>query len=325
VVGPVDAGDLVRLGRHHDLVVVATGRESRARVFPRDPARSPYTTSQRTLCGGLFRGVEFSRPLGLSISVSPGAGEIFQSPFWSFEGEVSGLLFSAVPGSPLEALTRFPYDEDPKGFEALALRLLRDHAPSIADRLEPRQFRLTRPLDLLQGAITPTVRHGWEHLGEGRVAVAVGDAWVFNDPLTGQGANLGSHCASVLARWILDDLAYDERFCRGVEREMWRVRRACDGLDERRPAATASPCDGAVRGRCGGQGGGRRPGRQLQRPVGDVAGGGHAPANRRLPRPHPHATRGLTPLDGRPCRPEARLFPHRSRLVLREKPEGRAP
>ena len=221
VTGPLTAPDIVGLGRRHRLVAVASGRDSVEELFPRDPARSPYTAPQRVLCAGLFRGIGFPSPVGLSINLSPGAGEVYQSPFWSFEGEVSGLLFSAVPGSPLEALAHLRYEEDPAGFDRMALRLLREHAPAIAERVDPRQFHLTRPLDLLQGAITPTVRHGWARLDGGAFAVAVGDAWVVNDPLTGQGANLGSHCAAVLARSIVEDLAFDEQFCRGVERDMW--------------------------------------------------------------------------------------------------------
>lgn len=51
--------------------------------------------------------------------------------------------------------------------------------------------------------------------------MALGDGWIANDPPTGQGANLGGHCAWILGRRIVEDLAYDEWFCRGVERGMW--------------------------------------------------------------------------------------------------------
>jgi hypothetical protein len=35
------------------------------------------------------------------------------------------------------------------------------------------------------------VRAGWAALPGGKYAMAMGDAWVVNDPVTGQGANLG--------------------------------------------------------------------------------------------------------------------------------------
>lgn len=224
VVGPLDLPAVAALGDRHDLVVVANGRGSLDPLFPRDAARSPYTAPQRIMCAGLFRGIGFPDPVGLTVTLSP-AGEVYQSPFWSFEGEVSGILFASVPGGPMQAMAHARYEDDPKAFDALALRLLREHAPAVADRIEPLAFGLTGPADLLQGGVTPTVRRGWAGLGHGTFAVAIGDAWITNDPITGQGANLGAHCAAVLARWIVEDLAYDEEFCRGVEQEMWSFAR----------------------------------------------------------------------------------------------------
>jgi hypothetical protein len=190
---------------------VAGGRESSA-LFPRDPDRSPYTAPQRILCAGTFRGIAFPKPLGMGFSISPGAGDVFQSPFFSFDGRVSGLIVEGIPGGPFEPLVHLRYEDDPKGFEATILELLRAHAPAIYERVDPADFGLTRPIDLLQGAITPTVRKAWTRLESGTHAIAVGDAWVVNDPLTGQGANLGSHTAWLLADTIAADLSYDEVF-----------------------------------------------------------------------------------------------------------------
>lgn len=53
--------------------------------------------------------------------------------------------------------------------------------------------------------------------------IALGDAWVVNDPITGQGANLGSRCAFVLADAIVTGPPYDEALCRKVEMEMCEV------------------------------------------------------------------------------------------------------
>jgi hypothetical protein len=214
--------DAVDRAREHDLVVVAAGRESSA-LFRRDPERSPYAAPQRVLCAGTFRGIAFPEPLGLSFSVSPGSGEVFQSPIFSFDGRVSGLLFEGIPGGPFEPLVGLRYEDDPRAFEATVLDLLRTHAPAIYERVDPSEFSLTRPVDLLQGAITPTVRQAWVRLESGTYAIAVGDAWVVNDPLTGQGANLGSHSAWTLAEAICRDLVYDELFCRQVEERMWEM------------------------------------------------------------------------------------------------------
>lgn len=221
IVGPVDASDVVALSGKHELMVVASGRDTAARLFPRDAERSPYTVPQRTVCAGIFRGIAWPDPPGVSFNISPGVGEIFQGTFHSFDGPTSNLLFEALPGGPLQAVMDLKYEDDPGAFNRTVLELVKEHAPSIFERIDQREFGLTRPLDLVQGAITPVVRKAWASLGNGKYAVAVGDAWVLNDPITGQGANLGSHCAEVLAQAIIEDLAYDEWFCRTVEARMW--------------------------------------------------------------------------------------------------------
>lgn len=230
VVGPTGAADVAGLAKDHDLVVVAAGRGSVAELFPRDPARSPFSEPQRVLTAGLYHGIAFPDPLGVSYNVAPGVGEIFQAPFFSFDGRVSTVLVEAVPGGPLEVLRHLRYADDPAGFERTLLRLLAEHAPSIRERVDTGQFGLTRPADLLQGAITPTVRRGWARLEADRFAVAVGDAWVVNDPIVGQGANLGSHCAWTLGEAILAAESYDEAFCRRVEQEMWAYARCVTGF-----------------------------------------------------------------------------------------------
>jgi 2-polyprenyl-6-methoxyphenol hydroxylase-like FAD-dependent oxidoreductase len=221
VVGPIGASDVVALGERHDLVVVASGRETMTQLFPADPGRSPFTAPQRVLMAGIFRGLRPAEPSGITLNVAPGAGEIFHSPFQSFDGPTSNLLFEAAPGGPLEEAAALDRDHDPVGFDATILAALREHAPVIFERVDDAEFGLTRSLDLLQGAVTPVVRRAWAPLSRGAFAVAVGDAWITNDPLTGQGANLGSDCAEVLARAVADASAYDERFCRSLEAAMW--------------------------------------------------------------------------------------------------------
>jgi 2-polyprenyl-6-methoxyphenol hydroxylase-like FAD-dependent oxidoreductase len=80
---------------------------------------------------------------------------------------------------------------------------------------------VTDSRDILQGALTPVVRKPYCEVAPGRFVVAVGDAYVTNDPIVGQGANLGSLSAAVLAEAICEDVAYDEWFCRSLERRLW--------------------------------------------------------------------------------------------------------
>ncbi|NUR87964.1 MAG: NAD(P)-binding protein, partial [Nonomuraea sp.] len=103
---PPDAVQVDRWSRGHELMVVAAGRRSVRELFPRDPARSPYEGPQRILAAGLFLGVGLGRLF--SYNISPGCGEIFRMPMMTREGVVSGVLVEAVPGGPLEAVTRLP-------------------------------------------------------------------------------------------------------------------------------------------------------------------------------------------------------------------------
>jgi hypothetical protein len=224
VIGTLQAGDLPALAVEHDLVVVASGRASLTELFPRIPERSPFAEPQRLVCTGLYRGLSYPDPLGMSFTIAPGHGEIFQSPFLSADGYVNAVLFEVIPGQGLQPIMDRRYDDDPKAFEHLVLELLREYAPSISERVDEREFGLTGPLDVLQGAITPTVRRGYAALGHGAhgtYAMAIGDVHVLNDPVLGQGANAASHAAWVLGEAILEGGPFDEPFCQRVEDRIW--------------------------------------------------------------------------------------------------------
>jgi hypothetical protein len=224
--GALEASDVARLSEQHDLMVVASGRGGLIDMFPRDPARSPYEQPQRLLMGAFYRGLDFPDPLGVIYSISPGAGEIFQAPFTTFEGRVCTILFEGIPGQAFDVIMRMRYEDDPKKFEATVIDLLREHAPPIYERVNPREFGVLRPLDLLQGAITPTVRRGYAPLGNGKFAMALGDLHMLHDPIIAQGANTASKCAWVLGEILLEDQQFDETFCRETEQRLWEAGRA---------------------------------------------------------------------------------------------------
>jgi 2-polyprenyl-6-methoxyphenol hydroxylase-like FAD-dependent oxidoreductase len=75
------------------------------------------------------------------------------------------------------------------------------------------------PNDIFAGRVTPVLRRSTLDLGSGKFAVAAGDVHCTVDPLLGQGANIASHSAFVLADEIVKDVALDARFCERVE---WR-------------------------------------------------------------------------------------------------------
>lgn len=221
VLGEIETGDLERLSEKHDLLVVATGRAGLTSIFPRVDEYSPFSAPQRIISTGIFRGI--SRTAGKSASVTfvPEQGELFEFPIYSFEPNVTGLGLEAIPGSVFEPIARMSYVEDPRGFNAAMLGLLRDHAPAIYERIDPAIFGLTRPLDLLQGGVTPAVRRGFTRLANGKLALSIGDVRIVNDPITGQGANTASRTAWMLGEAILGAEQFDEAFCRSVEQQIW--------------------------------------------------------------------------------------------------------
>lgn len=217
---PRDPYEVERLADGHDLVVVAVGRRSMSPLFPVDRARSPYEGPQRLLLAALVEGLALPDPLALSFNVSPGAGELFQMPILTASGLGTNILIEAVPGGPLaDIVTR---DRDEPGFIPGVLDALATHAPAIAARVDPARFRVRSRRDVLQGAITPAVRHAYAQLHDGAPALAIGDAWITNDPITGQGANLASHCAFVAADAIAEGGPYDQRWGARTEAAMWK-------------------------------------------------------------------------------------------------------
>jgi 2-polyprenyl-6-methoxyphenol hydroxylase-like FAD-dependent oxidoreductase len=219
VLGPLEVD---RVAGAHDLVVVANGDRSVRELFPVDAERSPFTTPQRVLCSGFYHGIEEDVPHQLDLHLLPGIGEVLRIPFLSRLGPAHVLAFEAVPGGPLEPPAHLDVDADPDAFHREVLRLVAEHAPSLRERVDTERFRLIAPGEVAQGAITPVVRRGWARLPDGTGALAIGDAWITNDPLTAQGANLGSHTAFALADLVASATGpLDADFCRDASERLW--------------------------------------------------------------------------------------------------------
>jgi len=221
VVRAVRPADIDALSTQFDLTVVASGRGSLSNLFPLVPEHSPFETPQRVVLAALVRGVAYREPLGFEVTVVRGAGEILTFPMCSFEPGLTALGIEIVrngPFTPLAATLR--YDEAPREVETFILGLLREHAPAIHARVEPGRFGIARPLDIGHVAITPAARQACMRLPTGRMVLALGDAHVVMDPLTGQGANKASQAAWVLGDAICAGGPYDEAFCAMVEQRM---------------------------------------------------------------------------------------------------------
>lgn len=221
--------DLPAIAAQGSLVVVATGRNGLTRRFSRIPAASPYSQPQRQLMAGLFRGIQPLTPQSLCFQIAPGQGELFENRFLTADGVVSGLLIEAIPGSDLAQLATLTYNDRPAYFEATLLDCLQRYAPLTYSRIDRRAFALRHELDLLQGAVTPTVRRAYTPLGDNRFALALGDTHVTHDPITGQGANAAAQCAWLMGEAIAEHFGndatggarFDEAFCQALEQRLW--------------------------------------------------------------------------------------------------------
>ena len=207
-----------RISSEHELMIVATGRNGLSGMFPLDLARCPYDRPQRLLCAGLWNGVAFPDPLGVTLSIAPGQGELIASQMISFDGPTTALLFEAIPGSEMEPIARLQYEGCEKQFERAALDIIAKHHPSIYRRINQKEFGLMRPKDLLQGGVTPCVRRSHILLSTGVFAIAVGDTRVSVDPMTGQGANIASYTAWTLGEMILGGAPPGRELCEELER-----------------------------------------------------------------------------------------------------------
>lgn len=226
VVGPLSIETVNKHSHDHDLMIVATGARELSSLFPRVPEHSPFESPQRAILAGYFHGIAQADPVAFSYNITPGIGEVFQGAFWTFGGKVSNLGFLAFPDGPMAVAAELDFTADPDGARRTVLDLLARYAPPVRERVTESEFALTGPLDILQGGITPTVRKGYAELESGRLAMAVGDSWVINDPIVGQGANMGSYCAKVMAERIAAAPAFDATFCAGCEAAMWEYGRA---------------------------------------------------------------------------------------------------
>ena len=225
VYGAVHVDDIGSLGSRHDLLVVCTGRGGFGNLFPPLEGRSPFAAPARSICAGLYTGVSHdSDEHYVTLSLAPPHGEFIEAPMLTFGGNVSVILFECIPGGDFEVIARTRPADDLEAHTRAVLDLVRRYNPAIYERIDPKAFGVVGPQDVLQGAVTPTVRQSHARLADGTYAIALGDAHVTIDPVCGLGANAASSAAFALGQTILEGLPFDDEFCRVVdERRLPRV------------------------------------------------------------------------------------------------------
>ncbi|MBX9651244.1 MAG: FAD-dependent monooxygenase [Xanthobacteraceae bacterium] len=213
----IEQGDIAPLVARFDLLVVSTGKGPLGQLFTYRPEHTPYSQPQRRLCVGLYTGVRQPDPMNVTLSVSPGHGEMIVIPTITFDGVANALLMENVPGGDMEELATLSYDDNPKHFLSVLLGKLEKHHPTTYDRIDTARFGLAQPLDLLQGGVVPTVRNTVVEFDGGKCAIALGDVHSVVDPMMGQGANVASYAAFVLGEEIVNSDVLDARFCEKVD------------------------------------------------------------------------------------------------------------
>ena len=217
-----DAGvdDLERLARDHELVIVATGRGVLGGLFARDAERSPFDTPQRALALTYVRGLE-PRPgfSAVCFNLIPGVGEYFVFPALTTSGPCEIMVFEGVPGGPMDCWDDV---QTPDQHLARSLEILERFLPRERERADG--VELTDAHGVLTGRLTPTVRRPVARLPSGAPMLAMADAVVLNDPITGQGSNNAAKCAEIYLERILaqDGQPFDERWMQQTFDHYWR-------------------------------------------------------------------------------------------------------
>ncbi len=216
-IAKIDSKDIAALADRFDLLVVSTGKTALGELFTYMPEHTPFSQPQRKLCVGLYTGVKQADPMGVTLSVSPGHGELIVIPTVTFDGIATALLMENIPGGDLEEMASLDYESDPKHFLQTLLDKLEKHHPSVFDRIDTTNFGLAQPQDLLQGSVVPTVRNTYVELDNGKCVIALGDVHTVVDPVMGQGANIASYSAFAVGEKIVQSDVLDSRFCEKVE------------------------------------------------------------------------------------------------------------
>lgn len=205
-IGEIDLSRLDRIAAEHDLVVVASGKGNLSNLFERDTERCLFDSPARRLGAVMLKNVQEWPEIPyttLKFHFCMEAGETFAIPFYSHSGPCRSVVFEAPAGSPMDL-----WGSVTNGEEALATakRIIRAFMPQ--DWPNYQHAELVDDRAWLKGAITPTVRKPVSVLPSGRTVMALGDAAIVNDPITGTGANDAVRMADRLT-WAI--LAHDNR------------------------------------------------------------------------------------------------------------------
>jgi flavin reductase (DIM6/NTAB) family NADH-FMN oxidoreductase RutF len=195
-----DIGDLESCTSSHDLVIVASGKGAIGQLFQRDAERSPFSEPQRVLALTYVKGMRPREPYpAVCFNLVPNVGEYFVFPALTTTGPCEIMVFEGILGGPMDCWTDV---KTPAEHLARSMQILESFMPWEAARC--REIELTDDNGILIGRVVPTVRHPVGILPSRRKVLAMADAVVLNDPITGQGSNNAARCAEIYLESIVE-------------------------------------------------------------------------------------------------------------------------
>ncbi|MBL8672387.1 MAG: FAD-binding oxidoreductase [Alphaproteobacteria bacterium] len=230
----VGADEIEALAASYDLVICAAGkgRGEMKRFFEIDPARTRYDAPQRFGASIHVRGRRPGDGRDADYetwAVIPGVGEFWIFPTLTVHGPGHVICLEGVPGGPLDVW------HDVKGPEAHrrgVLALLEQWLPAESARC--RDVALVDDKAFLSGGVAGAVARPVRVLASGRAVLAVGDAFVLNDPISQQGANSAARAARLYIERIVAraDRPFDRAWMEETAARFWDYARWAVRLTE---------------------------------------------------------------------------------------------
>lgn len=195
----VNKDQIESLADEFDLTIDCSGKSGPLFPFPIEKQLSPIQVPQRKCIVGYFLGVKPNDPPGISVTVLPEIGEMFEIPAMTEQGPVTILFIMAVPGGELDV---FKEIKDVKEFTNQMKNITQKYFQDIHERIQQNIFALSDDKAFLNVAIKPVIRKPYV-IFKNKIVIGCGDSVFLNDPITGQGCNLSSFCAEQLYETLI--------------------------------------------------------------------------------------------------------------------------
>ena len=224
----VETSDFDDLEKEHDFIVISTGKGELGNIFERNEERSPYDQPMREIGLIQFRGVDPQPgtidPDRVDFTILAGLGECFPMPVLTTTNEEDAWTYvhEAVPGSEMDIYDDLDWFNEPEEMKNRIKNFWDEYLPFFSEAVNENEFRLTDERATLQGKFAPGVKHPTTTLPNGTTAMALGDAAITNDPVTGQGSNNATMHAWHAFQMMKDhEGPWDEEFGNAVFEKHW--------------------------------------------------------------------------------------------------------